>query len=351
MDARADVYALGGVLHQELTNAVPYPRDSNMAKLYAHVHDPPPVPSRLNAQVSPALDAVVARAMAKAPEDRYPSAGDLGRAAIAAAAGRAVAEPERTVATGRAAPIATTEAAVAARTVVPPATPAPPDVPAPPVGHPPPPDRTRRRWPTMAAVCVALLLAGGLAAVLLTRGDDKKAASLTTPGLTVTRETTVTQTQAGPGTTSTAPGPTATTAAPPPLTYTSYDGGYYSVDRPAGWATIDQESPQNNAGRTRSTWASAACGCDLVVDVIPNYGKTALENANEVPGGSVTPAAIGVHQDAALRVASDGRIHSATYFIADGADNYAVKATAPSARVARDVAGRAAASLARRSGE
>ena len=51
-----------------------------------------------------AFDAVVARALAKAPEDRFPSAGDLGRAALAAAAGDRVTEEERTVAVGPAAP-------------------------------------------------------------------------------------------------------------------------------------------------------------------------------------------------------------------------------------------------------
>jgi hypothetical protein len=50
-----------------------------------------------------ALDDVVARAMSKQPEDRYPSAGDLGRAALAALSGAQVSVPERTVATGAAA--------------------------------------------------------------------------------------------------------------------------------------------------------------------------------------------------------------------------------------------------------
>ena len=52
-----------------------------------------------------AFDAVIERALAKDPEERYPSAGDLGRAALAAAAGRRPAERERLVATGAAAPV------------------------------------------------------------------------------------------------------------------------------------------------------------------------------------------------------------------------------------------------------
>ena len=46
VDARADVYALGGVLHFMLTGAVPYDRDSDEAKLWAHLADRPPLPSR-----------------------------------------------------------------------------------------------------------------------------------------------------------------------------------------------------------------------------------------------------------------------------------------------------------------
>jgi streptogramin lyase len=98
VDARADVYALGGVLHYALTGRVPFERDGDEAKLWAQLSAPPPVPG-----CGAALDAVVARAMAKDPEERYPSAGDLGRAAIAAAAGTVPHEPERAVARGAAA--------------------------------------------------------------------------------------------------------------------------------------------------------------------------------------------------------------------------------------------------------
>ena len=77
-DARADVYALGGVLHFALTGRVPYERDGDEAKLWAQLSAPPPVPSALRPGVPVEFDAVVARAMAKQPEERFPSAGDLG---------------------------------------------------------------------------------------------------------------------------------------------------------------------------------------------------------------------------------------------------------------------------------
>ncbi|HEX5610521.1 MAG TPA: serine/threonine-protein kinase [Solirubrobacterales bacterium] len=111
IDARVDVYALGCLLYKLLTGEVPYPRDGEAARLYAHLHDPPPAPSLYVPEVSMALDDVVARAMSKPAGDRYPSAGDLGRAAVAALSGAAVAIPERTVATGAA---ATRESAVVA---------------------------------------------------------------------------------------------------------------------------------------------------------------------------------------------------------------------------------------------
>jgi hypothetical protein len=103
VDARVDVYALGCLLFKLLTGEVPFPRDGEAARLYAHLNDPPPSPSLYVPEVSMALDDVVIRAMSKPPEDRYPSAGDLGRAAQAALSGEQSAAPERTVATGAAA--------------------------------------------------------------------------------------------------------------------------------------------------------------------------------------------------------------------------------------------------------
>jgi sugar lactone lactonase YvrE len=103
IDARTDVYALGGVLCFTLTGRVPFEREADEAKLWAQLSEPPPVPSRLREGLPRELDEVVARAMAKVPDSRYPSAGDLGRAARAAATGRRPSQPERSVARGAAA--------------------------------------------------------------------------------------------------------------------------------------------------------------------------------------------------------------------------------------------------------
>src|SRR5919198_359553 len=104
VDARTDVYALACVLVQALTGRVPYDRDSEMSKMWAHVNDPPPRLRERVADVPEALEQVVERGMAKDPQDRYPSTGDLARAAAAAVLARPVRQEERTVATGAAAP-------------------------------------------------------------------------------------------------------------------------------------------------------------------------------------------------------------------------------------------------------
>jgi streptogramin lyase len=85
VDARADVYALGGVLYFMLTGRVPFERENEHAKLWAHLMDEPPRPSAIRPELPAGLDDVVARALAKEPARRYASAGDLGRAARAAA--------------------------------------------------------------------------------------------------------------------------------------------------------------------------------------------------------------------------------------------------------------------------
>lgn len=84
-DARADVYSLACLLHECLTGAQPYPGDSAEQQITAHLALSPPRPADLNPAVPAAFDDVVARGMAKRPTDRFASAGELARAAGAAA--------------------------------------------------------------------------------------------------------------------------------------------------------------------------------------------------------------------------------------------------------------------------
>jgi streptogramin lyase/predicted Ser/Thr protein kinase len=83
VDGRADVYSLGCVLYECLTGDPPYPQDSEVAVLYAHLKDPFPSVTAKRPDLPPALDAVVAKAMAKRPEDRFATAGELAAAARA----------------------------------------------------------------------------------------------------------------------------------------------------------------------------------------------------------------------------------------------------------------------------
>ncbi len=86
VDARADVYSLGCVLFQSLTGTVPYDRDSDLDKLWAHAHEQPPALRDIRPDLPEELGDVLARSMAKTPDDRQPSAGALGRQALAAVA-------------------------------------------------------------------------------------------------------------------------------------------------------------------------------------------------------------------------------------------------------------------------
>ena len=83
VDARADIYSLGCMLFECLTGSVPFPRDSEVAVLYAHLEAGPPLVSTGRPELPSELDDVVSSALAKSPADRPASASELIAAASA----------------------------------------------------------------------------------------------------------------------------------------------------------------------------------------------------------------------------------------------------------------------------
>jgi N-acetylneuraminic acid mutarotase len=176
VDARTDVYALGCVLFEMLTGRPPFKKDEDVAVIMAHLREEAPLVSDLRADCPPALARVVAKALAKPPEERFQSCDEMVAALRAAGAGRPV-RADTPEAAGAA--LDATEAAGPA--VAPPrpgaVLPGAPDkpVPEPPARREPSPERParRRRWPLLLAALAVAAAAVALVA-LLSGGDEEK---------------------------------------------------------------------------------------------------------------------------------------------------------------------------------
>ena len=153
VDARTDQYSLGVLLYELLTGEVPYPADSFMAAAMRHLRDPVPSVRERRPDVSDRVDEIVARAMAKRPEDRFPSTEAMMaaiEAALADDAGEGVGPNGATGVLPRVERPSRGGSAARAR---------------------PRPRRRRRRfWPLLLALLV--LGAGAIALALIVAGRD-----------------------------------------------------------------------------------------------------------------------------------------------------------------------------------
>lgn len=101
-EPRSDIYSLGVVLYQMLTGRVPFTSD---AGVLSHIYAAPTAPRELNHLIPKAVEEVMLKALAKEPEDRYQSAGELSQA-LDEAVSQSQTEPRRpTGVTGRAKPL------------------------------------------------------------------------------------------------------------------------------------------------------------------------------------------------------------------------------------------------------
>jgi len=166
VDGRADVYALGVVLYEMLTGRPPFTGETDMAVALKHITTDPLAPRQVRAGVPAALEQIVLRAMAKAPDARYQSAADLQRALL----GVDVRAGEATrVAPAPAPPAATRVAAAPAASARPPE--ASVHDYTPPRGVPPTIVRRQPKWLVPAVALVAVALTLGVVGVLFFRSD------------------------------------------------------------------------------------------------------------------------------------------------------------------------------------
>jgi len=154
VDARSDIYSTGCLLFELLVGRPPFVGDSPVSVAYQHVREEPAVPSTINPEVTPAMDAIVGRALAKRAEDRYQSAADMRADIERAIAGRSVTMPVASAPAFAGEGSATQVGTFMIPTATAPAA-------AEPSADEDEPEQRRRRWPWVVAAIVLLLAIAG----------------------------------------------------------------------------------------------------------------------------------------------------------------------------------------------
>jgi DNA-binding beta-propeller fold protein YncE len=259
VDHRADLYALGAVLYFTLTGESPFPRENDLATLFAHANAPRPRPSEAREGLSPQLDPVVAKAMAVDPQERFASAGALARALDAVVEG----EGEETVPLSgppviRPSEAADADASLAGTTGA---------------GF----DRRRTgRWLAVAAVIVAAVIA----VILFTGGDDER---------TGAPQPAVSAIEVGKG-------PTAVTVGPDRIWVAAREGDEVdAIDKATGEPEYEIEipSPSSVAVGFDSAWAISKV-TDALYRLDPVEGTEPIE----IPlGAGADPSDVAVDND------------------------------------------------------
>ncbi len=93
VDARSDLYSTGCLLYELLTSQPPFTGDSPVAVAYQHVRENPKPPSQVDPAVTPAMDAIVLKALAKNPDNRYQNAAEMREDIERCIEGRPVSAP------------------------------------------------------------------------------------------------------------------------------------------------------------------------------------------------------------------------------------------------------------------
>ncbi len=175
--AESDLYSVGVVLFELLTGRAPFSGDSPVAVALQHVNQPPPSLRELQPSIPPALEAVVLKAMAKDPAERYPDSDSFIKA-LEGVEAQLQHGPVDTESTAIYAPVGVVQSPSTAVAAPPPVAPPTPP-PAADVIVPPPreePERDERgRNPWIVAVLLAALAAIGVGAFLLLSGGEKVA--------------------------------------------------------------------------------------------------------------------------------------------------------------------------------